>query len=140
MLESNTNYLTIEDINTTRKVREIVSKIITGNLRNIDPQPEPEFITQTVRQIINSRHFDPRLEVGIPLLTREEIENAIEILPFYTIQNPKTEFCPLSHEKFEPNQMVARIRSSGYIYDESELRQWLTKSSHCPVSKKSMRL
>jgi hypothetical protein len=67
------------------------------------------------------------------LLTRREIENAIEQIRYGDIESPISEHCPISYIEFENDTNVSRIKHCQHIFDVNSLSEWLTRHNTCPV-------
>lgn len=120
-------------------IREDTMIVRLDNVNSNTPDYTSSIITQIFSHILNARHANSNLENGASNLTNEEIQNALEILPYSTIENPITDICPISQTEFTPDQMIARIRSCGHIFNEPDLRQWLSRSGNCPVCRTNVR-
>jgi len=65
--------------------------------------------------------------------TAAQIANATEEVLFSSISNPLNNTCPISCERFEPNDMVMQIIPCGHIFTPDNLRQWFQTNQRCPL-------
>ena len=68
-----------------------------------------------------------------------QIEYATRILPYSEIQNPINESCPISLERFQPNDNVLRILYCGHIYRIDSINNWFRSNCRCPVCRYDIR-
>lgn len=72
--------------------------------------------------------------VSVSIPTPIQIENATRQSIFSEIQNPiGNSVCPISLERFQPNQSVTQIIYCGHIFDTNQLQSWFRSNSRCPV-------
>lgn len=87
----------------------------------------------TLRNLVN-RLFD---ETGVPTLT--QINNASREIVYSDIENPITEVCPISLNRFQPTDIVRQIHHCGHIFGTSDFNAWFLRSSFCPVCRYDIR-
>ena len=71
--------------------------------------------------------------------TSRQIENATRLVRYSEIQNPITDVCPISLERFQPNDNVRQMRHCSHIFSTQSFNQWFTHSSLCPVCRHDIR-
>ena len=71
--------------------------------------------------------------------TSQVIANATETIPFADIPSPQYHVCPISHEDFNNNSAVTRIRHCGHYFDPQAIGHWLSTSVRCPVCRHDIR-
>ena len=71
--------------------------------------------------------------------TSQVIANATETIPFADIPSPQYHVCPISHEDFNNNSAVTRIRYCGHYFDPQAIGHWLSTSVRCPVCRHDIR-
>jgi hypothetical protein len=71
--------------------------------------------------------------------TEQQIENASRLTRYESIQNPLSESCPISLERFEPNEVVRQIIPCGHIFCEDSFDEWFESNVRCPVCRYDIR-
>lgn len=71
--------------------------------------------------------------------TQQTITTTTETIPYVEITEPIYTQCPISHEQFDINSAVTRIRHCGHYFDPESILQWLTTSVICPVCRHDIR-
>jgi len=71
--------------------------------------------------------------------TQQTITTTTETIPFVEISEPIYTQCPISHEQFDINSAVTRIRHCGHYFDPESILHWLTTSVICPVCRHDIR-
>jgi len=71
--------------------------------------------------------------------TTQVIASATETIPFADIESPQYQRCPISHEDFDNNSAVTRIRHCGHFFDPQAIGHWLSTSVRCPVCRHDIR-
>jgi hypothetical protein len=71
--------------------------------------------------------------------TETQINNAIRIVSFETILNPVNSRCPISLERFTPEQEVAQIIHCGHVFNSQEITTWFNSNVRCPVCRFDIR-
>ena len=65
--------------------------------------------------------------------TAAQIANATEEVLFSSISNPLNNTCPISCDRFEPNDRVMQIIPCGHLFTPHNLRQWFQTNQRCPL-------
>ena len=68
-----------------------------------------------------------------PRLTQIQLNDRVEHTEFGNIVNPINTICSITHDVFEPNQRVSRIRQCGHIFNSTSLSRWLRVNNTCPT-------
>lgn len=94
--------------------------------------------------ILRTRRFEPTfidyLNTVVPVRpTNEQIQNATRSLRYRDIQNPQNESCPISLDRFEPDDLVTQIIHCGHIFCQTELQEWFQDHVRCPVCRYDIR-
>jgi hypothetical protein len=71
--------------------------------------------------------------------SEEQIENASRLIRYETIQNPLSDSCPISLERFENNEIVRQIIPCGHIFCEDSFDEWFESNVRCPVCRYDIR-
>ena len=71
--------------------------------------------------------------------TNQQIENASRLVSYGEIQNPNSEACPISLERFNPNDEVRQINHCGHIFLPNEFNEWFHTNVRCPVCRYDIR-
>ena len=80
------------------------------------------------------------LSTNVPVVpTQEQINNATRSIRYENIQNPLNESCPISLERFNPNDVVTQICWCGHIFNTNELTSWFRSNVRCPVCRYDIR-
>lgn len=109
------------------------------------PPPRTRRTTRRTTTTTNTSDFVTLLEalMTIPLTntstttntapTTDQIQQATELIAYENIDNPSENCCPISHEEFEPESIVCRIKHCKHIFKPEHLNRWFETSSLCPV-------
>ena len=73
-----------------------------------------------------------------PRLTQTQLNERVQHTAFRNILNPINNVCSITHDVFEPNQQVARIRHCGHIFKPDGLAQWLRINNTCPTCRHNL--
>jgi len=80
------------------------------------------------------------LNTNVPITpTNEELANATTEVRYGDIENPLSESCPISLERFSENQMVRQIRHCGHIFCQEPFEEWFRTNVRCPVCRYDIR-
>ena len=71
--------------------------------------------------------------------TNQQIENASRLVSYSEIQNPNSEACPISLERFNPTDQVRQINHCGHIFLPNEFNEWFQTNVRCPVCRYDIR-
>ena len=71
--------------------------------------------------------------------TNQQIENASRLVSYSEIQNPNSEACPISLERFNPTDQVRQINHCGHIFLPNEFNEWFHTNVRCPVCRYDIR-
>ena len=71
--------------------------------------------------------------------TVQQIENASRLVSYSEIQNPNSEACPISLERFNPTDQVRQINHCGHIFLPNEFNEWFQTNVRCPVCRYDIR-
>jgi hypothetical protein len=71
--------------------------------------------------------------------TNRQIQNATREIRYRDITNPSNESCPISLDRFEPDDLVSQIIHCGHIFCQSELQEWFQNHVRCPVCRYDIR-
>ena len=83
-------------------------------------------------------HFD-FLSPIVVRPTESQINNATQEITFSEIVNPLNICCPITQNSFNPDDNILQIRHCGHNFTPSNLREWFTRSVHCPVCRYDIR-
>lgn len=77
---------------------------------------------------------------NVPIIpSEEEILNSTRIVRYETIINPLNEACPISLDRFQPEDYVTQINYCGHIFKSEELNSWFNNNVRCPVCRYDIR-
>jgi hypothetical protein len=71
--------------------------------------------------------------------TTGQIHNATRNVIYGNIQNPISDVCPISLNRFQPNDVVTQIHHCGHIFGRDDATSWFSRSSLCPVCRYDIR-
>lgn len=71
--------------------------------------------------------------------TRAQIQNATRDTVYANIENPISDVCPISLNRFQANDVVTQIHHCGHIFSKDEATMWFSRSSLCPVCRYDIR-
>ena len=71
-------------------------------------------------------------------LTPDQLNECIETVTFGSIVRPINNVCSITHDAFEPNHQVSRIRQCGHIFNPDSLTQWLQINNTCPTCRHNL--
>jgi len=80
------------------------------------------------------------LNTTVPIRpTSEQIQNASRSIRYSHIENPLSETCPISLERFEPDEIVTQLIHCGHIFCEEQFQEWFENNVRCPVCRYDIR-
>ena len=66
--------------------------------------------------------------------------NPTEDLLFANVpENDRYESCPITHEDFNNESSITRIRHCGHYFSRQAIAQWLIANNHCPICRHAIR-
>lgn len=71
--------------------------------------------------------------------TEQQITNATRLVRYCDINNPITDTCPISLERFGNNDNVRQIHHCGHIFSDNALTEWFRSNVRCPVCRYDIR-
>jgi hypothetical protein len=71
--------------------------------------------------------------------TQEQIENSTRLVRYRTIEEPLSESCPISLERFEEDDMVRQIIPCGHLFCQDAFNEWFESNVRCPVCRYDIR-
>ena len=71
--------------------------------------------------------------------TREQINNASRLVRYDVIENPSSEYCTISLQEFNDDDVVRQILYCGHIFHENSLQEWFTRNTVCPLCRYDIR-
>ena len=126
--------------NTNRRLNSLLSSFLnTSNTNNTNTNFSP--ITYNFDEPIGLNNFlNTFLSTTVPVVpTQDQINNATRNIRYENIQNPLNESCPISLERFNPNDVVTQICWCGHIFNTNELTSWFRSNVRCPVCRYDIR-
>lgn len=114
------------------------------------PTQQPRQPRQPTQQPIQPQGATTRLENNIinalfgimsqpsPRLTQTQLNDRVEHVAFRNIANPINTICSITHDVFEPEQRVSRIRHCGHIFNSDSLSRWLRMNNTCPTCRHNL--
>lgn len=97
-------------------------------------------VAQLLGSLINSIATETQPEHAAYVPTETEVRTRTRTLEFGCVNNPQNDTCPISMDKFRPNDDVMQIISCGHIFSTSELQNWLQRSVICPMCRHDIRI
>jgi hypothetical protein len=94
-----------------------------------------QLIESLLFAIINSSNDN---NVEETMLTNDEITIYIKNCEFKDIVNPLNSTCPITMEAFQPNTVVMQLINCGHVFNEPELRKWITMRRICPICRNNI--
>jgi len=71
--------------------------------------------------------------------TNEQINAASRVIRYGNIENPLSETCPISLERFDDNDIVRQIIPCGHIFCQTQFLEWFESNVRCPVCRYDIR-
>ena len=71
--------------------------------------------------------------------TEQQIQNATRSVRYGDIQEPLSETCPITLERFGPDDMVRQIHYCGHIFLPNAFNEWFGSNVRCPVCRYDIR-
>jgi len=71
--------------------------------------------------------------------TRQQINNASTMVRYDSIENPLSDNCPISLERFTNNEIVRQLKPCGHIFSRTSFRRWFENNVRCPVCRYDIR-
>jgi hypothetical protein len=71
--------------------------------------------------------------------SQQQIQNASRIVRYGDIQDPLSESCPITLERFNPDDIVRQIHSCGHIFCQTAFNEWFASNVRCPVCRYDIR-
>jgi len=106
------------------------------------PMTSPTDTLQSLADIFTNsimNEFGSSMSPVVVHPTQQTITTTTETIPFVEISEPIYTQCPISHEQFDINSAVTRVRHCGHYFDPESILQWLTTSVICPVCRHDIR-
>ena len=92
---------------------------------------------------VNNEHWismsDEFLQPVAILPSQEQINNAIRVVRYSTINEPLNNTCPITTETFENDQDVTQIIYCGHVFTTQPLLNWFQSSVRCPLCRYDIR-
>ena len=86
------------------------------------------------------RHFLTNFFTSITIApTQEQIRAATTSCVYSSIENPINDSCPISLERFSPDDNVIQINHCGHIFNPNQLNSWFLSNVRCPVCRYDIR-
>lgn len=80
------------------------------------------------------------LNTSVPIYpTQRQIETATRVVRYSEIEDPVTDVCPISLERFGDDDNVRQIRHCGHIFCDNALTEWFRSNVRCPVCRYDIR-
>ena len=80
------------------------------------------------------------LNTSVPVRpTRQQINNASITVRYDAIENPLSESCPISLERFTNHDIVRQLKPCGHIFSRTSFRRWFENNVRCPVCRYDIR-
>jgi len=112
--------------------------ISNNHIRNVTNPPIWNlFNSYSLNNPIGTMRFQNTFEDVIIHPSREQILRATEIIHWDISFTQLT--CPISLERFEPQQSVCRICYCGHMYNNDSLMRWFETNVRCPVCRYDIR-
>lgn len=71
--------------------------------------------------------------------TEQQIQNATRIVRYGSIEHPLSESCPITLERFNPDDNVRQIHRCGHIFLPQAFNEWFNSNVRCPVCRFDIR-
>lgn len=93
------------------------------------------YIIEQLSRTIPNNFYDP-----VPVLpSTTDISLATRVVQFSNIENPLNNSCPISLERFNPDDSVTQIIHCGHIFNTSQINAWFQGNVRCPVCRYDIR-
>ena len=121
------------NINRNTNVNNTTNTNIPSQRRrtNLNRFADPNYLTNFLTNFLSTT---------VPVRPSEQqIHNASRLVRFGDIQNPLSENCPISLERFQSEQMVRQIIPCSHIFCQESFQQWFENNVRCPVCRYDIR-
>ncbi len=71
--------------------------------------------------------------------TQQQIQNASRTIRYGDINNPTSESCPISLERFDNDQIVQQLLPCEHIFETNGFNNWFANNVRCPVCRYDIR-
>lgn len=71
--------------------------------------------------------------------TQQQIEYSTRNVRYGNIENPTNETCPITLERFQPDDIVTQIHYCGHLFNPEELSVWFQTNVRCPMCRYDIR-
>jgi len=71
--------------------------------------------------------------------TQQQLTNASRTIRYSDIQGPLSESCPITLERFEPEQIVTQLLPCEHIFETNGFNNWFQNNVRCPVCRYDIR-
>lgn len=71
--------------------------------------------------------------------TQQQLTNASRTVRYSDIQGPLSESCPITLERFEPDQLVTQLIPCEHIFETNGFNNWFQNNVRCPVCRYDIR-
>ena len=77
---------------------------------------------------------------NVPVVpTRQQIDSATRRILYRDIEEPLNSSCPISLDRFQPDDSVTQIMHCGHIFNEESINLWFRANVRCPVCRHDIR-
>ena len=113
----------------------------TRNNDNNNNNTESTIAELFAQAILNSMGNLGQLSPVVVRPTRRTIERATENILFSDIPSniDRYQQCPISHESFQADTPITRIRRCGHYFERDSIATWFETSCHCPICRADIR-
>lgn len=108
----------------------------------INTSTQQNFINEFIRGFsrgFNSTYSDLLNSNVIVRPTEQQIQNASRIVRYDSIEHPLSESCPITLERFNPDDNVRQIHHCGHIFLPQAFNEWFNTNVRCPVCRFDIR-
>jgi len=134
-ITSHINYLYDNNYMTNRNLFTNTNNLFNSNTFTL-PNTLLDLRSRTRNDINLTEDF---LDPIIVRPTQQQIEQATTFYIFSEIENPINTICPIRSQDFEPNDQVMQINRCKHNFYPSELNQWFSINTKCPVCRFDIR-
>ena len=138
---NNTNNNRSSNRTNNTRLNSLLNSFLNTNSNTNTNRTQFSPITYNFDEPIGLNNFlNTFLSTNVPVVpTQEQINNATRIIRYENIENPLNESCPISLERFNPNDTVTQICWCGHIFNSNELTSWFRTNVRCPVCRYDIR-
>jgi hypothetical protein len=140
------------NMNNRNNVTTLFNQILNGGYNSIDYDTQRlnnlfdnnSRRSRTDNSVIQNNRFESFFNnfLNTPVIVRptdEQIQNASILIRYGDIENPNSEYCPISLDEFNDDGQVRQIIHCGHIFHPTQFQRWFESNTRCPICRYDIR-